>query len=156
MFQCSKFPGLQKSFDVLQFWADPGSCSSSAYVMISSTVTINAVNGVSGGKKLLLASLQQTCNEYLYLNINKSKLAFLLQKSSGDFWVIWLMFSIFSMFSMLTMFSKLIPYSSIRDGRIQQFLQPCKFQCTNVQMLRFSYVQMIKCSNVQMFKCLNI
>ena len=82
------WPGLQKSFDVLQFWADPGSCSPSAYVMIFSTVAINAVNRVSGGKRLFLASLQQTCNEYLYLNINKSKLAFLLQKSSGDFWVI--------------------------------------------------------------------
>ena len=33
---------------------------------------------MSGGKILLLASLQQTCNEYFYLNINKSKLAFLL------------------------------------------------------------------------------
>ena len=148
MFKCSKFPGLQKSFDVLQFWADPGSCSPSAHVIIIfSTVATNAVNRVSGGKRMFLASLQQTCHEYLYLN-KKSKLAFLLQKSSGDFWVIWLMFSIFSMFSMLTMFSKLIPYSPIRDGRIQQFLQPCKFQCTNVQMLRFSYVQMIKCSNV--------
>ena len=39
-------------------------------------------------KRLFLTSLQQTCNEYLYFNINKSKLAFLLQKSSGDFWVI--------------------------------------------------------------------
>ena len=83
---------------------------------------------VSVGKRLFLASLQQTCNEYLYLNINKSKLAFLLQKSSGDFWVIRLMFSIFSMFSMffmLPVFSKLTPCSPIWDGRIQQFLQPC-------------------------------
>ena len=39
---------------------------------------------MSGGKRLFLASLQQTCNEYLYSNINKSKLAFLLQKSSGE------------------------------------------------------------------------
>ena len=116
MFKCSKFPGLQKSFDVLQFWADPGSCFPSAYIMISSTVTINTIKKSVRRKKQFLASLQQKCNEYLYLNINKSKLVFLLQKSSGDFWVIWLMFSIFSMFSMLTMFSKLIPYSSIRDG----------------------------------------
>ena len=50
-----------------------------------STVAINAVNRVSGGKRLFLGSLQQTCNEYLYLNINKSNLVFLLQKSSGDF-----------------------------------------------------------------------
>ena len=63
--------------------------------MVFSTFAINAVNRVSGGKRLFLASLQQTCNEYLYLNINKRKLAFLLQKSSGDFLVIWLMFSIF-------------------------------------------------------------
>ena len=90
MFKFSKFLGLQKSFVVLQFWADPGSCSPSACIMISSTVTINAINRVSGGKKLFLASLQQTCYEYLYLNINKSKLAFLLQKSSGDFWVIFI------------------------------------------------------------------
>ena len=38
----NKWPGLQKSFDVLQSWADPGSCSPSAYVMICSTVAINA------------------------------------------------------------------------------------------------------------------
>ena len=88
----------------------------------------NAVNRMSGGKRLFLASLQPTCNEYLYLNINKSKLAFLLQKSSGDFWVIWLMFSIFSMFSMysmLPMFSKLTPCSPIRDGRMEQLVEPC-------------------------------
>ena len=42
--------------------------------MIFSTVAINAVNRVSGGKRLFLASLQQTGNEYLYLNINKSLL----------------------------------------------------------------------------------
>ena len=53
--------------------------------MIFSTLAINAINRVSGGKRLFLAFLQQTCNEYLYLNINKSKLAFHLQKSSGDF-----------------------------------------------------------------------
>ena len=130
-------PGLQKSFDVLQFWADPGSCSPSAYVMIFSTVAINAVNRVSGGKRLFLASLQQTCNEYLYLNINKSKLAFLLQKSSGDFWVIWLMFSIFSifsMFSMLPMFSKLTPCSPIRDCRMEQFLQPLSVWCLRLHV----------------------
>ena len=40
-------------------------------------------------KRLVLTSLTQTCNEYLYLNINKCiKLAFLLQKPSSDFWVI--------------------------------------------------------------------
>ena len=39
-------------------------------------------------ERLFLASLQQTCNEYLYLSINKSKLALLLKKSSG-FRVIW-------------------------------------------------------------------
>ena len=56
----------------------------------SSTIVINAVNRVSVGKILFLASLQQTCNEYLHLNINKCKLAFLLQKPSSDYWVIWL------------------------------------------------------------------
>ena len=56
--------------------------------MILSTVAINAVNRVSGGKRLFLASLQQTCNEYLYLNINKCELAFLLQKPSSDSLVI--------------------------------------------------------------------
>ena len=38
--------------------------------------------------RLFLTSLKQTCNEYLYLNINKCKLAFLLQKPSSDFGVI--------------------------------------------------------------------
>ena len=106
--------------------------------MIFSTVAINAVNRVSGGKRLFLASLQQTCNEYLYLNINKSKLAFLLQKSSGDFWVIWLMFSIFSifsLFSMLPMFSKLTPCSPIRDGRMERVLQPCHHSFSGVSWL---------------------
>ena len=41
-------------------------------------------------KRLFLTSLQQTCNKYLYLNTNKCKLVFLLQKSSCDFRVIWL------------------------------------------------------------------
>ena len=77
--------GLKKSFDILQS-SNPGSRSPS---VIFSTVAINASNRVSGGKRLFLASLQQTCDEYLYWNINKSKLAFLLQKYSGDFWVIW-------------------------------------------------------------------
>merc|ERR1711989_281093 len=43
---------------------------------------------VSEGKRLFLTSLQQTCNEYLYLNINKCELAFLLQKPSSDSLVI--------------------------------------------------------------------
>jgi len=43
---------------------------------------------VSEGKTLFLTSLQQTCNEYLYLNINKCELAFLLQKPSSDSLVI--------------------------------------------------------------------
>ena len=52
-------PGVQKSFDVLPSWADPGSCAPSAYVMIFWTVATNAVNRVSGGgKKLFLASLE--------------------------------------------------------------------------------------------------
>ena len=36
-------------------------------------------------KKTVLVFPQQTCNECLYLNINKCKLAFLLQKPSSDF-----------------------------------------------------------------------
>ena len=43
---------------------------------------------MSEGKRLFLTSLQQTCNEYLYLNINKCELAFLLQKPSSDSLVI--------------------------------------------------------------------
>ena len=38
--------GLQKSCGVLQSWADPGSCSPRAYVMIFLTVAINAVSRV--------------------------------------------------------------------------------------------------------------
>ena len=34
----------------------------------------------------------------------------------------WLMFSIYSMFSM---FSQLTPCSPIRDGRMEQFVEPC-------------------------------
>ena len=62
-----------------------------------------AENRVSGGKRLSLASLQQTCNEYIYLKINKSKLAFLLQKSSGAFWVILLIFPLALDLSYLTL-----------------------------------------------------
>ena len=57
----------------------------SAYVKIFRTVTRNAVNKCLKEKRLFLTSLKQTCNEYLYLNINKCKLAFLLQKPSSDF-----------------------------------------------------------------------
>ena len=35
--------GFLKSLDILQSWDDPGSCSPSAYVMIFSTIVINAV-----------------------------------------------------------------------------------------------------------------
>ena len=43
-------------------------------------------------------------------------------------------FSMFSMVSMLPMFSKLTPCSPIRDGRIQQFLQPWRSECLNISL----------------------
>ena len=43
----------------------------SAYVKFFTTVTRNAVNkSVWRKKRLFLTSLKQTCNEYLYLNVN--------------------------------------------------------------------------------------
>ena len=41
--QKMSFAGLHKSLDALQSWADPGSCSTSAYVKIFSTIAINPV-----------------------------------------------------------------------------------------------------------------
>ena len=98
----------------------------------------------NGGKRLFLAFLQQTCKGYLYLNINKRKLSKLSWRTVQHFsWragkhLSWepenksvgepeniSMFSIFYMFSMLPMFSKVIPCSPIRDGRMERFLQPC-------------------------------
>ena len=68
--------------DVLQSWAYTRLCSPSA------SVAINTVTRVSAGEIFFLASGQQAFNEYLCLKINNYNLAFLLQKYSGDFWVI--------------------------------------------------------------------
>ena len=54
------FPGLQKSSYVLQSWADPGSLSPSVYVMILSTVAINAVRINVWRKKTVLGFPSKT------------------------------------------------------------------------------------------------
>ena len=89
--------GLQKSFDILQSWADPRSCS-----------------------------LQQTCNEYLYLNINKcepehgsSRTRAHLSWRTGEH-----LSGEPENISMFSTCSELTPRAPIPDGRMDRFMHP--------------------------------
>ena len=67
-FYCNPQSGLQKS--PILSWPRIMFYMHVCYDFFS-TVAINAVKRVSGGKRLFLASLQQTCNGDLYLNIKQ-------------------------------------------------------------------------------------
>ena len=78
-------------------------------------------------KRLFLTYFKQTCNEYLYLNINKCKLAFLLQKPFSDFGVICLIEAclVSENISTFSTCSELTPRAPVPDNRIPQLMQPC-------------------------------
>ena len=74
-------------------------------------------------EKTFLTSLKQTCNEYLYLNINKCKLAFLGEQEN---------------IPMLSTCSELTPRAPIPDGRMERLLDPWVEQdtcCLNVRLV---------------------
>ena len=98
--------GLHILLDVLPFRGEPGPCSPSVYKC----------------RKIECfkwSSWQIECSDY------KNIVFWII---SRVFLVIWLTLSIvsmFSLFSVFIMFSQTTPYSSIRDGRMEQLVEPC-------------------------------
>ena len=66
------------------------------------------------------------------------------------------MFSVFSIFSMFFLFSQLTPYSRIRDGRMEQYAQPCRVGCLGINqspscLLNFMFDEMVKAHDFATF-----
>ena len=58
------------------------------------------------------------------------------------------MLSVFSLFSMFFLFSQLTPCSRIRDGRMEQFAQPCRVGSC---LLNFMFDEMVKAHDFATF-----